>query len=88
MKVKVLVVDGPKRGSLVETEGSHRFLATSIGIVGESPPPVVYYVHRLWLLGRQIRVASTKINSDAISAYDAFEYIASDLAKEAAHYDH
>jgi hypothetical protein len=81
---KVLIIDGPARGRIYEVS-SHRFLVAidmPLETLGDIQK-VAYNVHKFFLLGRTIRIASTKVLADDISEADAFEAIASPNAKEA-----
>lgn len=93
MSAKVLLIDGPKRGEIYETDSPHR-LAIVFPIPVPRPqvtpfdPPflsefkeVVYHIHRVVLFGRFILVGSTKTKP---SDQDAFEALASNAAKEVA----
>ena len=88
MKAKVIVVDGPSRGEVYETD-AHRFLAMdtrpdATTILGTIIKEVTYHVHRYLFLGRMLRLASVEYDSNKISELDLFEVLASDKAKDAA----
>lgn len=89
----VLVVDGPARGTVREVEG-HRFTVIDVPPIQVNPPPpmdtismnqVMYHVHKLFVLGRLIRVASVQSMAEWISDDDVFEHVVSDKAKDAAY---
>jgi hypothetical protein len=85
MTNKVIVVDGPARGQVLETD-QHRFLALDDPMLGPGPETirqVTYHVHKFLLLGRMLRIASTRLMSEQISNVDLFEALASDKAKDA-----
>jgi hypothetical protein len=46
--------------------------------------PITYHVHKFILCGRMLSIASVHVLMEDISQQDAFEYIASDKAKDAA----
>ena len=87
MNDQVLVVDGPSRGQVLTTKAI-RFQAmapiTMMAPADGTVRQLTYYVHRFYLCGRLIKIASLKILVDDIKPQDAFEAIASDKAKEAA----
>jgi hypothetical protein len=89
----VLVVDGPARGTVREVKG-HRFTVIDTPPIQVNPPPpmdtismnqVMYHVHKLFVFGRFIRVASVQSLAEWISEDDVFEQIASDKAKDASY---
>jgi hypothetical protein len=75
-------VDGPARGSTRDIGATNASLlvSTDPGSIDRA----IYHVHHVQLLNRVIRVASVHSAVDDIQLDDAFEFIASDLAKEAA----
>lgn len=83
--MRILVIDGPSRGQVVEST-SLRFLAVvgSPLALGENLRQVTYHVHKFYIGGRLIRLASTSVLSEDISEHDVFEFVVSDKAKEAA----
>jgi hypothetical protein len=87
MNDQVLVIDGPARGDVLTTK-AHRFQAmapaTMLTHADSSVRQLTYHVHKFYLCGHMIRIASLKLSVDDIKPQDAFEAIASDKAKEAA----
>jgi hypothetical protein len=79
----VLVIDGPAQGKVYAIKG-HRFSVPGEVRVNATMPQITYHIHKFYLLGRFLRVASVHLNSDDIDLKDAFDLIASDKAKEAA----
>lgn len=89
--MKVLVIDGPARGTVREIKDVRFKVLTrpvlSIHMPFDAPlepPEVTYHVHKFYLCDRLIRMASIHTIVDDIKPSDAFEAIASPAAKEAA----
>lgn len=81
--MKVLVVDGPARGQIRDVK-SLEFVAVdssfaNLGNIQET----TYHVHRFYVAGQMINLASTSLLIDSIKDRDVFEQIVSDKAKEA-----
>jgi hypothetical protein len=77
-----LFVDGPVRGSTRDIGASRASLLVGTG--PDNIDRVIYNVHQFVLLNRVIRIASIHPLVDDIHLDDAFEFITSDMAKEAA----
>jgi hypothetical protein len=87
MNDQVLVIDGPARGEVLTTKATCFQAMAPMSMIASADSMIrqmTYYVHRFYLCGRMIRIASLKLLVDDIRPEDAFEYIASDKAKEAA----
>lgn len=76
-------VDGPVRGSTRDI--GHSGANFLVGVPNDDTVDrVIYHIHQFVLCNRGIRVASVHSGIDSINPDDVFEFIVSDLAKEAA----
>ena len=81
--MKVIIVDGPIRGQLRGVD-DQRFVVFERGVNIFGPmKEVTYHVHRISLFGVHVNIASIQYDQAEIKGYDIFEYVASNMAKEA-----
>ena len=80
--MKVLCIDGPARGKIHDIRNNlgGRFLCTDI-ISGQSD--VMYYIQRFQVAGIMFWLSSIHMFPDDINPHDVFEFVVSDLAKQA-----
>ena len=87
--MKVLLVDGPMRGQVVDSEGALAIRCLDYGAVSdvlqEEVPVRTYYVHRFALAGRTLLLGSLEHSPFGAPVEDMFwELLASDAAKQVA----
>lgn len=90
MSRKVIIVDGPVRGRIVDCDGPVYCVAKAAGLFpwslaeAEQPLPsfeqITYHIHRVLLFGRMVYVGSTRVNQPHEA--DLFEALASNDAKD------
>jgi hypothetical protein len=75
--MKVLIVDGPKAGEVMNPEGPDFKMP-----VPGKPDGVIYYAHRFWIFGQSLWIASIHLTIDDVSRAHVAAFILSDKAKE------
>ena len=80
--MKVLCLDGPERGKIHDLRDNigTRFIFPSV-TTGHN---IVYYIHRFQVAGLHMRIASVHLYAEDIRPDDMYEFVVSDLAKQAA----